>query len=62
MPTNGLTLHDDDVDDKLNYSESTMTDEVPRFYKKDIMAILTERNLWKENAITVTEDLRDWQR
>ena len=63
-PINGLALHEGDADDKLNYceSESATADEVPRFYKKDIMAILGERNLWKENAIEVTEDLKDWQR
>lgn len=63
---NGLSLHEDYFDDdKLlndSESESATPDEVPRFYKKDIMAILTERNLWKENAIEATEDLRDWQR
>ena len=63
-PINNLALHGADSDDKLSYceSESETTDEVPRFYKKDIMAILSERNLWKENAIEVTEDLKDWQR
>lgn len=36
--------------------------DVPKFYKKDILAVLKEKNILKEQISSLEEELEEWKR
>ena len=48
--------------DELSHESQVSRCDVPKFYKKDLLAVLEERNILKEQISSLEEELKEWKR
>lgn len=60
--SDSLTLREHNAMSTSNTEKSHNEEEVPRFYKRDLMCILQEKNDLKEECDSLTEELEEWKK